>query len=172
MFPLDDDGILSIALHQTVHNVISSAVVHGCAVLAFPRRFEVEAEPLDIVNRNEKYKDRSGLNPWENYFGFEFFLWKKERVRLLVDSHGASKTPSYSPGSSTTPSYSPGPSTPPSYYPGPSRNAECANCKLLIRKLQVLEATLEMYMHPKKHTIDSTALLHELYNDMRKFSLE
>nr|GEZ19290.1 hypothetical protein [Tanacetum cinerariifolium] len=50
--------------------------------------------------------------------------------------------------------------------------AECANCKLLIGKLQILETTLEMYMHPEKHTIDSTALLHELYNDMEKFSLE
>ncbi|GJY39497.1 putative reverse transcriptase domain-containing protein [Tanacetum coccineum] len=62
MFPFDDDGILSFALHQAVHNAISSTVVHGCAVLAFSWRFEVEAEPLDIVNRNEKYKDRSGLN--------------------------------------------------------------------------------------------------------------
>ncbi|GJU75704.1 hypothetical protein Tco_1272774 [Tanacetum coccineum] len=68
--------------------------------------------------------------------------------------------------------YSPGPSTPPSYSTGPSRNAECANCKLLIGKLQVLEATLEMNIHPEKHTIDSTALLYELYNDMRKFSFE
>ncbi|GKB10883.1 hypothetical protein Tco_0844806 [Tanacetum coccineum] len=41
-----------------------------------------------------------------------------------------------------------------------------------IGKLQVLEARLEMYMDPEKHTIDSTALLHELYNDMEKFSLE
>ncbi|GJW26935.1 hypothetical protein Tco_0040746 [Tanacetum coccineum] len=81
-------------------------------------------------------------------------------------------TPSYSSGPSMIPSYSLGPSTPPSYSLGPSRNAECANCKLLIGKLQVLEATLEMYMHPEKHTIDSTALLHELYNDMGKFSLE
>ncbi|GKF71479.1 hypothetical protein Tco_0207593, partial [Tanacetum coccineum] len=105
-----------------------------------------------------------------------------ERVRLLVGSPGASMTqndfprpsttPSYSPGPSTTLTYSPGPSTPPSYSSGPSRNAECANCKFLIGKLQVLKATLEMYMHPEKHTIDSTALLYELYNNMRKFSLE
>nr|GEV46470.1 hypothetical protein [Tanacetum cinerariifolium] len=72
-------------------------------------------------------------------------------------------------GALTTPNYSPGPSTPPSYSSGPSRNAECANCQLLIGKLQVLEPTLEMYMHPEKHTIDSTALLQELYNDMGKF---
>ncbi|GJR48959.1 SWI/SNF complex component SNF12 [Tanacetum coccineum] len=98
--------------------------------------------------------------------------YKEERVRLLVGSPGASTTPSYSPRPKTTLSYSPGPSTPLSYSPGPSKNAECANCKLLIGMLQVLEATLEMYMHPEKHTIDSTALLHELYNDIRKFSLE
>ncbi|GKD39110.1 hypothetical protein Tco_1259317 [Tanacetum coccineum] len=74
-------------------------------------------------------------------------------------SSGPSTIPSYSPGLSTTPSYSPGPSTPPSYSSGPSRNKECANWTLLIGKLQVLEATLEMYMLPEKHTIDSTALL-------------
>ncbi|GJZ20721.1 cytochrome P450 71AV8 [Tanacetum coccineum] len=91
------------------------------------------------------------------------------QVRLLVGSPGASTTQSDSPGPSMTPSYTSGPSTTPSYSLGPSRNAECANCKLLIGKLQVLEATLEMYMHPEKHTIDSTALLHELYNDMGKF---
>nr|GEX11986.1 hypothetical protein [Tanacetum cinerariifolium] len=110
------------------------------------------------------------------------FLWKEERVRLLVGSLGTSTTPSYSPGPSTTPSYSLGPSTtlsyslgpstPPSYSIGPSRNAECANFKLLIGKLQVLEATLEMYMDLEKHTMDSTTLLHELYNDMGKISLE
>ncbi|GJS30615.1 hypothetical protein Tco_0491235 [Tanacetum coccineum] len=108
------------------------------------------------------------------------FLWKEERVRLLVGSPrasttliyslGASTTPSYYPGHSTTPSYSPRPSTSPSYSLGPSRNAECANCTLLIGKLHVLEATLEIHMHPEKHTIDSTALLHELYNDMEKFN--
>ncbi|GJT39614.1 putative reverse transcriptase domain-containing protein [Tanacetum coccineum] len=52
------------------------------------------------------------------------------------------------------------------------KNTECANCTLFIEKLQVLEATLEMYMHLEKHTMDSTALLHKLYNDMGKFSLE
>ncbi|GKA12022.1 hypothetical protein Tco_0691568, partial [Tanacetum coccineum] len=101
------------------------------------------------------------LQPRENYFGCEF-LWKEERVPLLISS----------PGASTTPSYSPGPSTPQSYSLGPSRTADYANCQLLIGKLQVLEPTLEMYMHPEKHTIDSTILPHELYNDMEKFSLE
>ncbi|GKD03837.1 hypothetical protein Tco_1178811 [Tanacetum coccineum] len=64
---------------------------------------------------------------------------KEERVRLLVGSSVASKTPSYSAGTSTTLSYSLGPSTPPSYSSGPLRNAECANCKLLIGKLQAAD---------------------------------
>nr|GEY52054.1 reverse transcriptase domain-containing protein [Tanacetum cinerariifolium] len=79
------------------------------------------------------------------------FLWKEERVRLLVGSLGASTTPIYSPGSSSTPIYSPGSSTPPryslgaltpkSYSLGTSRNAECSNCKHLLDKIMVLEAT-------------------------------
>ncbi|GJZ62489.1 hypothetical protein Tco_0618626 [Tanacetum coccineum] len=118
----------------------------------------------------------------ESYFGCEFFLWKEERVRLLVSSPGASttpiysrgssSTPIYSPGSSTPPRYSPGASTPQSYYPGTSRNAECSNCKHLLGKITVLEATVEMYMHPKEHTLNSAALLHEVYNDMEKLGLE
>nr|GEV50946.1 hypothetical protein [Tanacetum cinerariifolium] len=100
------------------------------------------------------------------------FLWKEERVRLLTSSHGASSTPSYSPGPSTPPSYSRGSSTPQSYYSGSSKNAECSNCKHLLDKITVLKATVEMYMHPKQHTVNSAALLHEVYNDMRKLDLE
>ncbi|GJR87470.1 hypothetical protein Tco_0211481 [Tanacetum coccineum] len=95
-----------------------------------------------------------------------------ERVRLLVSSTRASKTTSYSPRPSTPPSYSPEPSTSQSYSPGPSRNAECLNCKLLLGKIKVLEATVEMYTHLEQHTLNSTALLHEVYNDMGKLSLE
>ncbi|GJV12506.1 hypothetical protein Tco_1354047 [Tanacetum coccineum] len=100
------------------------------------------------------------------------FLWKGERVRLLVNSPRASTTPNYSSGPSTPPSYSPGPSTPLSYSLGPSRNAECSNCKLLLEKIKVIEAIVEMYMHPEQHTLNSTALLHEVYNDMGKLGLE
>ncbi|GJU33055.1 hypothetical protein Tco_1176644 [Tanacetum coccineum] len=83
------------------------------------------------------------------------------------------RTQSYSPGPSTTLSYSAArPSTPPTYSSGPSRNADCSNCKLLIGKITALEETLEMYMHPENHTLDSTALLNDLYNDMDKFGLE
>ncbi|GKF00112.1 hypothetical protein Tco_0023462 [Tanacetum coccineum] len=95
--------------------------------------------------------------PRENTFGCKIFLWKEERVLLLVGSLGVSMTPIYSPGSSSTPIYSPGSSstpiyspgssstliyspesltppryspgalTPQSYSPGSSRNAKCSN---------------------------------------------
>ncbi|GJT59470.1 hypothetical protein Tco_1003003 [Tanacetum coccineum] len=97
---------------------------------------------------------------------------REERVRLLVGSPGALSTLIYSPGSSTPPRYSPGASTPQSYSSVTSRNAECSNCKHLLGKIKVLEATVEMYMHPEQHTLNSTALLHEVYNDMGKLGLE
>ncbi|GKC36642.1 hypothetical protein Tco_1049026 [Tanacetum coccineum] len=97
---------------------------------------------------------------------------REERVRLLTSSHGASSTPSYSPRPSTPPSYSPGSSTPQSYSPGSSRNAECSKCKHLLDKITVLKATVKMYMHPEQHTVNTAALLHEVYNDMGKLDLE
>ncbi|GJU14448.1 hypothetical protein Tco_1142414 [Tanacetum coccineum] len=97
--------------------------------------------------------------PRENTFECKFFLWKEERVRLLVGSLRASTTPIYSPSSSSTPIYSPGSSTPPrystgastpqTYSPGTSRNAQCSNCKHLLDKITVLEAMVDMYMHPE-----------------------
>ncbi|GJR70996.1 hypothetical protein Tco_0017061 [Tanacetum coccineum] len=99
---------------------------------------------------------------------------REERVRLLVGSPGASTTLIYSPGSSSTPIYSPGSSTPPRYSPGAStsRNAKCSNCKHLLDKITVLEATVDMYMHPEQHTVNSAALFHEVYNNMGKLDLE
>ncbi|GJS84529.1 senescence-specific cysteine protease SAG39-like protein [Tanacetum coccineum] len=106
----------------------------------------------------------------------------EERVRLLVGSPGASTTPIYSPGSSSTPIYSPGASTTliyspgssstPIYSPGASRDAECSNCKHLLDKITVLEAMVEMYKNPEQNTLNSAALLHEVYNDMGKLDLE
>ncbi|GJR46894.1 amidohydrolase 1 [Tanacetum coccineum] len=87
---------------------------------------------------------------------------KEERVRLLVGSPGASTTQIYSPGSSSTPIYS----------PGASRDAECSNCKHLLDKITVLEAMVEMYKNPEQNTLNSAALLHEVYNDMGKLDLE
>ncbi|GJX70268.1 hypothetical protein Tco_0307439 [Tanacetum coccineum] len=112
--------------------------------------------------------------PRDNCFGCGFFYGKRkeERVLLLTSSPGASSTPSYSPGPSTPPSYSPGSSTPQSYSPGSSRNAECSNCKHLLDKITVLKATMEMYVHPEQHTVNTAALLNEVYNDMGKLDLE
>nr|GFB69212.1 hypothetical protein [Tanacetum cinerariifolium] len=42
------------------------------------------------------------ITPLEDTFRCKKFLWKVERVRLLVGSPGASTTPVYSPGSSST----------------------------------------------------------------------
>ncbi|GJV89161.1 hypothetical protein Tco_1533099 [Tanacetum coccineum] len=90
--------------------------------------------------------------------------------------HGASRGNFFSSkvfnGSSTPPRYSPGGLTPQSYSPGTSRNAECSNCKHLLNKITVLEATVDMYMHPKQHTVNLAALFHEVYNNMGKLDLE
>ncbi|GKA55900.1 hypothetical protein Tco_0754972 [Tanacetum coccineum] len=87
-------------------------------------------------------------------------------------THGSSSTLIYSPRSSTPPRYSLGSSTPQSYSPGTSRNAECSNCKNLLDKITVLEATVDMYMHPEQHTVNSAVLFHEVYNNMGKLDLE
>nr|GEU90953.1 hypothetical protein [Tanacetum cinerariifolium] len=134
----------------------------------------------DVVLRESyKPKTRGKLyyacplsTPQENCFGCRFFLWKEEQVRILTSSPGASSTSSYSPGPSTPPSYSPGSSTPQSYSPRSSKNAECSNCKHLLDKITVLKSTVKMYMHPEQHTVNSAALFHEVYNDMRKLDLE
>nr|GEY40809.1 hypothetical protein [Tanacetum cinerariifolium] len=84
----------------------------------------------------------------------------------------SSSTPIYSPGASTTPIYSSRSSSTPIYSPGASRNAECSNCKHLLDKITILEATVEMYKNPEQHTLNSAALPHEVYNDMGKLDLE
>ncbi|GJV86910.1 hypothetical protein Tco_1530848 [Tanacetum coccineum] len=75
-------------------------------------------------------------------------------------------------GSSTPPRYSPRASTSQSYSLRTSRNAECSNCKYLLDKITVLEAMVDMYMHPEQHTVNSAALFHEVYNNMGKLDLE
>nr|GEV07009.1 hypothetical protein [Tanacetum cinerariifolium] len=87
-------------------------------------------------------------------------------------SAGPSTPPSYSSGPLTPPSYSLGPSTPLNYSLGSSRNAEWSNCKHLRGKISVLKATINMHMHPEQHTVNSAALLHEVFNEMEKLYLE
>ncbi|GJR66787.1 hypothetical protein Tco_0012852 [Tanacetum coccineum] len=67
---------------------------------------------------------------------------------------GSSSTPIYSSGSSSTPIYSPGSSSTPIY----SRNAECSNCKHLLDKITVLEATVDMYIASGTTHSNSSAL--------------
>ncbi|GJS25040.1 hypothetical protein Tco_0453672 [Tanacetum coccineum] len=97
---------------------------------------------------------------------------KEERVLLLISSLGSSSTPSFSPCSLSAPTFSPGPSTPPIYSGGSSRIGDCLNCKLLLARIKLLKAQLEMYMHPEQHTLISTTLLHKVYNDIGKLGLE
>nr|GEV65686.1 hypothetical protein [Tanacetum cinerariifolium] len=87
-------------------------------------------------------------------------------------TRGSSSTPIYSSGSSTPPRYSAGALTTQSYSLGTSRNAECSNCKHLLDKITVLEATVDMYMHPEQHTVNSAAPFHEVYNNLGKLDLE
>ncbi|GKE53949.1 hypothetical protein Tco_1489105 [Tanacetum coccineum] len=97
--------------------------------------------------------------------GCGYFMWMDD-LRLHISSSSGS-------------------STPPSYSPGSSRSAqnlgkaECSNCKFLAEKIKTLEAkikildgALKMERHPEKHTLDSAAILHELYNQMGKLSME
>nr|GEV52334.1 hypothetical protein [Tanacetum cinerariifolium] len=108
---------------------------------------------------------RGGTNPDSN-------VVTEERIRLLVGSPGASTTLIYSQGSSSTPIYSSGSSSTLISSSGSSRNAECSNCKHFLDKTMVLEAMMDMYMHPEQHTVNSTSLFHEVYNNMGKLDLE
>ncbi|GJS81123.1 hypothetical protein Tco_0747668 [Tanacetum coccineum] len=89
---------------------------------------------------------------------------------------------SFSLGPSTPPNSSLGPSTRPSYSPLRSTlnlgKVECSNCNFLAEKIKALEmkikiqeGTLVMERHPE-NTLESTAILHELYNDIGKLGLD
>nr|GEV77535.1 hypothetical protein [Tanacetum cinerariifolium] len=135
---------------------------------------------LLFSSENEEKAFKPGIYTSEKppkHLGCGFFVWKETRHRQLMSSPralsaGPSTPPSYSLGPSTPPSYSSGPSTPPNYYPRSSRNAECSNCKHLRGKISVLKTTMDMHMHPKQHTVNSAALLHEVLNEMEKLDLE
>nr|GEU57612.1 hypothetical protein [Tanacetum cinerariifolium] len=97
---------------------------------------------------------------------------QEERVRLLLSSSGSSSTTSYSLEASSPNSYSLGSTTPQNHQSGTSISEGCSNCKHLLVKIKVLKAAIEMHMHPKQHTRNSPAPLHELYNDMDNLGLE
>ncbi|GJR58778.1 hypothetical protein Tco_1500940 [Tanacetum coccineum] len=128
-------------------------------------------------------------------FGFQNLSSELERQGLEVDCFlhfqiedspsGSSTPPSSFPRSSTPSSYSPGTSTRPSFSPGSSRSAQnlgkadCSNCKFLAEKIKTLEARirilegqLEMERHPENHTLESAAILHEIYNGMGNLNME
>ncbi|GJW65405.1 hypothetical protein Tco_0117289 [Tanacetum coccineum] len=114
-----------------------------------------------------------GTSPSPGWFSWSFNDSNSFSQALHpTQNPGSSSTPIYSPGASTTPIYSPGSSSTLIYSPGALRNAECSNCKHLLDKITVLEAMLEMYKNPEQHTLNSAALLHEVYNDMGKLDLE
>ncbi|GJX02944.1 reverse transcriptase domain-containing protein [Tanacetum coccineum] len=129
-------------------------------------------ESYQSETRGKLYYACPNSNPRQNYYGCGFFLWKEERVGLLINSPGSSSTTTFSQGTSSTPSFSPTPSTPPIYYGGSSNNIECSNCKHLLGRIKVLQETLEMHRHPEQHILNSTTLLHDLNDDMEKLSLE
>ncbi|GJV23420.1 hypothetical protein Tco_1376115 [Tanacetum coccineum] len=106
--------------------------------------------------------------------GCGYFMWMDDFMNRISSSC-----------TSTPPTLYTRPSTRPTYSVGTSKSAinvgkaECSNCKFLAEKIKTLEAkikilegTLEMERHPENHTIESAAILHELYNDMGKLGLE
>nr|GEW80095.1 hypothetical protein [Tanacetum cinerariifolium] len=131
-------------------------------------------ESCDPIGTSMEIKDKLDLDqnkPRQNYYRCNFFLWKEERVGLLINSPGGSSTTTFSQATSSSPSLSPTPSTTPISYGGSSTNTECSNCKHLLGRIKVLQATLEMYRHPEQHTLNSATLLHDLNNDMEKLEL-
>nr|GEV62756.1 retrovirus-related Pol polyprotein from transposon TNT 1-94 [Tanacetum cinerariifolium] len=84
----------------------------------------------------------------------------------LCDVDRSSSTPIYSLRSLKPPSYSLGASTLQNHSSESSRNADCSNSKHLLDKITILKETVEMYMHPEQHTVNSAALLYEVYNNM------
>nr|GFB49131.1 hypothetical protein [Tanacetum cinerariifolium]GFB99804.1 hypothetical protein [Tanacetum cinerariifolium]GFC01131.1 hypothetical protein [Tanacetum cinerariifolium] len=129
-------------------------------------------ESYQSNTRGKLYYACLNSNPCQNYYGCKFFLWKEERVGLVINSPGGSSITTFSQATSTSPNWSPTPSTTPIYNGGSSNNIECSNCKHLLGRIKVLQATLEMYRHPEQHTLNSAALLHDLNNDMEKLGLE
>ncbi|GJV17289.1 senescence-specific cysteine protease SAG39-like protein [Tanacetum coccineum] len=93
---------------------------------------------------------------WFNSFCDSYSQHNERRTAdgIILLNNYSSSTPIYSSGSSSTPIYSPGSSSTPIY----SRNAECSNCKHLLDKITVLEATVDMYIASGTTHSNSSAL--------------
>ncbi|GJT82479.1 hypothetical protein Tco_1056821 [Tanacetum coccineum] len=149
----------------------------------YDQTFKCTCEKGDVVLRTSRKPYSYGKQyyacfcskPGTQDRGCDYFMWMDD-LRLHISSSSGSSTPLSSyPGTSTRLSYSPGTSRSAQNL----RKAECSNCKFLAEKIKTLEAkikilegALEMQRHPKKHTLESAAILHELYNDMGKLGLE
>nr|GEU53210.1 hypothetical protein [Tanacetum cinerariifolium] len=135
--------------------------------------YKCTCEKGDVVLRTscrphsygKKYFARHCSKPVTQDRGCGYFMWMDDFMTRISSSSG--------------------PSTRPSYYAGTSgstlnlRKEKCSNCKLLAEKIRTLEAkikilegTLEMERHPENYTLESVAILHELYNDMGKLGSE
>ncbi|GJV49015.1 hypothetical protein Tco_1439227 [Tanacetum coccineum] len=136
--------------------------------------------------------DRTDFESWQQHFiagGTRVHVQQGPvRARVLNDHYHLKKRKLHISSSSwivNTSIILPGNFNSPSYSHGIFKTAqnlgkaECSNCKFLAEKIKTLEAkikilegALEMERHPEKHTLDSVAILHELYNEMGKLSME
>nr|GEU34705.1 hypothetical protein [Tanacetum cinerariifolium] len=96
------------------------------------------------------------LKPKNKKYGCGYFIWKDDLDLQLrrSSSHGPSAAQGSSSGHSTHPSSSP------RYRP-----TECSNCKVKDRRIEMLEARLEMERRREDHACQSAPMLLELLND-------
>nr|GEW21616.1 receptor-like protein kinase ANXUR2 [Tanacetum cinerariifolium] len=140
-------GLVGWAQQNIIEGTINDIIDLNMTGLTPCSRKKIQIVP-DCLKAFVKIADRPTMS--EVVVDLEAALALQERGEYLVCSrynNGSSSTPIYSSGSSTPPRYSPEASTPQSYSMGTSKNAECSNCKHLLDKITVLEATVDMYMH-------------------------
>ncbi|GKD08896.1 phospholipase-like protein [Tanacetum coccineum] len=123
----------------------------------YDQAFKCTCEKGDVVLRTSRKPYSYGKQyyacpcskPETQDRGCGYFMWMDD-LRLRINS-------------------SSGPSTPPSSYPGPlTRSSYSSGPSGSVLNL----GKAEMDRHPENHTLESVAILYELYNDMGKFGLE
>ncbi|GJX46832.1 hypothetical protein Tco_0272022 [Tanacetum coccineum] len=153
-------------LGQHIHLLLNELNCYPAVSIGYVNKFACKLDSLSsLLVQRPGTQDR----------GCGYSMWMDDLRLSLSSSSGPSTPPSSYPGPSTHPTYSPGPS-------GSTLNlgkAECSNCKFLAKKIKtleekikILEAIVEMERHPENHTLESAAILHELYNDTGKLGLE